>query len=145
MFAVQRSTFPDSRHLELPWLSVRNPWSQAFLWARANTPPDALFALDAKYVNEDGEDAQTFRATALRSALPDFSKDGGEAAITPALAQQWQPAAAAQINLSTESDVIRDPRLLYFGVTWLVLHSTAPTAHTCPYDNGSIKICRLTP
>jgi hypothetical protein len=145
MFAVQRNTFPNSRHLELPWLAARNPWSQAFLWARTNTPRDALFALDAKYVNEDGEDAQTFRATALRSALPDFSKDGGEAAITPALAEQWQQGADAQINLSKESDTIRDTRLLPLGVTWMVLHSTAPTTHPCPYNNGSIKVCRLTP
>jgi hypothetical protein len=145
MFAVQRNTFPNSHPIELPNLAPRNPWSQAFLWARANTPPNALFALDAKYVNEAGEDAQTFRATALRSALPDFSKDGGEAAITPSLAEQWQSAAAAQINLSTESDALRNARLLPFGVTWMVLHSTAPTAHPCPYDNGVIKVCHLIP
>ena len=145
MFEVQRNTFPNSQHIELSNQAPRNPWSQAFLWARDNSPPDALFALDAKYVNEDGEDAQTFRATALRSALPDFSKDGGEAAITPALATQWQPAAAAQINLSTESDALRDARLIPFGVTWLVLHSTAHTAHPCPYNNGTIKVCQLAP
>ena len=143
MFTVQRNTFPASNHLELPWLTPRNPWSRAFLWARDNTPNDALFALDAKYVNEDGEDAQTFRATALRSALPDFSKDGGEAAITPALAEQWQQGATAQINLSTESDNLRDARLLPLGVTWMVLHSTASTTHPCPYNNGTIKVCRL--
>jgi hypothetical protein len=145
MFYVQRQTFPASEHLELPWRAQQNPnpWVRAFLWARDNTPPDALFALDAKYVNEDGEDAQTFRATALRSAVPDFSKDGGEAAITPSLATQWQQGANAQINLSTETDTIRDPRLRPLGVTWMVLHSTAPTAHPCLYDNGSIKVCRL--
>jgi hypothetical protein len=147
MFYVQRQTFPASEHLELPWRAAQNPnpWVRAFLWARTNTPTDALFALDAKYVNEDGEDAQTFRATALRSALPDFSKDGGEAAITPALAEQWQQAAAAQVNLSTESDSLRDARLRPFGVTWAILHAAAPTAHPCPYNNGSIKVCRLAP
>jgi hypothetical protein len=151
MFYVQRQTFPASEHLELPWLAQQNPnpWVRAFLWARVNTPPDALFALDAKYVNEDGEDAQTFRATALRSALPDFSKDGGEAAITPALAAQWQRAADAQINLSTPTsvppDAARDARLHPLGVTWIVLHSTAPTAHPCPYNNGSIKVCNIAP
>ena len=145
MFAVQRNTFPASGHLELPWLTPRNPWSQAFLWVRANTPPGALFALDAKYVNEDGEDAQTFRATALRSALPDFSKDGGEAAITPTLAAQWQQGANAQINLSIESDTLRDTRLIPLSVTWMVLHSTAPTDHPCPYNNGTVKVCRIGP
>jgi MFS family permease len=147
MFYVQRQTFPASEHLELPWLAQRNPnpWVRAFLWARDNTPPDALFALDTKYVNEDGEDAQTFRPIALRSALPDFSKDGGEAAITPALATQWQQGAAAQRDLSTETDTVRDARLLPLGVTWMVLHAAAPTIHDCPYNNGSIKVCSLLP
>jgi len=147
MFYVQRQTFPASEHLELPWLAQHNPnpWVQAFLWCRDNTPPDALFALDTKYVNEDGEDAQTFRPIALRSAVPDFSKDGGEAAITPALAAQWQQGADAQVNLSTETDAPRDARLLPFGVTWMVLHAAAPTAHPCPYNNGIIKVCSLAP
>jgi hypothetical protein len=155
MFYVQRQTFPASDHLELPSLAAnnpnsnanppRNPWVRAFLWARDNTPPNALFALDAKYVNEDGEDAQTFRAIALRSALPDFSKDGGEAAITPTLATLWQPAAIAQTHLYTLSDATRDARILPFGATWIVLHSNVPTHHPCPYDNGSIKVCTLLP
>jgi hypothetical protein len=118
---------------------------QAFLWCRDNTPPDALFALDTKYVNEDGEDAQTFRPIALRSAVPDFSKDGGEAAITPSLAAQWQQGADAQIHLSTETDAVRDARLLPLGVTWMVLHAAARTAHQCPYNNGIIKVCSLSP
>jgi hypothetical protein len=147
MFYVQRQTFPASEHLEFPWLAQHNPnpWVQAFLWCRDNTPPDALFALDAKYVNEDGEDAQTFRPIALRSAVPDFSKDGGEAAITPSLAAQWEQGADAQIQLSTETDAVRDARLLPLGVTWMVLHAAAPTAHRCPYNNGIIKVCSLTP
>ena len=146
MFYVQRQTFPASNHLEFPWRAQHtpNPWVQAFLWARDNTPPDALFALDTKYVNEDGEDAQTFRPIALRSALPDFSKDGGEAAITPSLASQWQQGAEAQTNLSTETDAVRDARLLPLGATWMVLHAAAPTAHPCPYNNGVIKVCSLT-
>jgi hypothetical protein len=145
-FFVQRTSYPASPHVELPGRQARNgnPWVQAFLWARAHTPPDALFALDAKYVNEDGEDAQTFRAWALRSALPDFSKDGGEAAITPSLAPAWQTAATAQRGLSNEDDRIRDVRILPLGATWMVVHSTAQTRHPCPYDNGVIKVCQLT-
>jgi hypothetical protein len=145
MFAVQRNTFHLSPHIELPNGTNQNPWVQAFLWGRNNTPPEALFALDAKYVNEDGEDAQTFRAWSLRSALPDYSKDGGEASITPALAPAWQQASDAQKNLSTETDAERDTRLLPFHVTWMVLHSSAFTHHLCPYDNSTVKLCRLTP
>jgi hypothetical protein len=146
-FFVQRATYPASPHIELPGRQARNsnPWVRAFLWARAHTPPDALFALDAKYVNEDGEDAQTFRAWALRSALPDFSKDGGEAAIAPSLAAAWYTAATAQRGLSSEDDRIRDVRILPLGATWMIVHATAQTRHPCPYDNGVIKVCKLTP
>jgi hypothetical protein len=147
MFFVQRKTFPASPHIEFPGRESHNhnPWVQAFLWARDNTPPDALFALDARYVNEDGEDAQTFRAWSLRSALPDFSKDGGEASITPSLADAWQQSALAQKALSTEPDDLRDADLKPLGATWMVLHSSAPTALPCPYDNGTVKVCRLNP
>jgi hypothetical protein len=147
MFFVQRATFPASPHIEFPGRESRNqnPWVQAFLWARANTPPDALFALDAKYVNQDGEDAQTFRAWSLRSALPDFSKDGGEASITPSLADDWQRTASAEKDLSTKSDNVRNLRLRPLNATWMVLHSNAQTAKACPYDNGTIKVCRLEP
>ena len=147
MAFVQRQTYTSSPEVELPWRAAHNPnpWVQAFLWAKSNTPQDALFALDAKYVNTDGEDAQTFRATSLRSALPDYSKDGGEASITPALAPVWQPAAAAQKDLSQQPDAQRDAHLQPFAVTWMVLHSTALTVHPCPYDNGTVKVCRLIP
>jgi hypothetical protein len=145
MCFVQRQTFRLSPHVELPWRAERtySPWAQAFLWARANTPRNALFALDAKYVNMDGEDAQTFRATSLRSALPDYSKDGGEAAITPALAETWQAASEAQQHLSMLDEATRAARLKPFHVTWTVLRSEASTALSCPYDNGTVKVCRL--
>jgi hypothetical protein len=147
MAYVQRQTYTTSPKIEFPNhdASNPNPWVQAFLWSKANTPSNALFALDAKYVNTDGEDAQTFRATSLRSSLPDYSKDGGEASITPSLANQWQQAATAQKDLSLQPDAIRDANLRPFAVTWMVLHSTASTTHPCPYNNGTVKVCRLTP
>jgi hypothetical protein len=146
-YLTQRATFPASPHIEFPSHEPHhpNPWVQAYLWSRAHTPQDAVFALDAKYINQPGEDAQTFRAWAQRSVLPDFSKDGGEAAITPALAPQWLTAATAQRGLSTEDDNLRDPRILPLGATWMIVHSSAPTHHPCPYDNATVKVCRLTP
>ncbi|QMV19529.1 hypothetical protein GOB94_13170 [Granulicella sp. 5B5] len=157
LFTAQRATFPASRHIELPSASPINPWSQAFLWVRANTPTQALFALDPDYITTPGEDAQTFRATALRSALPDFSKDGGEASITPSLAPLWQHQLTAQFAiqsgtaltthamLSAQTDAERDARLRPLGVTWLILHADARTAHPCPYQNRDVKVCRLAP
>jgi hypothetical protein len=143
MFFIQRNTFPASTHLELPGRINPNPWVRAFLWARDNTPPNAVFALDARYINQRGEDAQTFRAIALRSALPDFSKDGGEAAITPALAADWHRAATAQADLSSTSDAERDLRVLPLGATWMVVHTNTTTSHRCPYRNDTVKVCQL--
>ena len=142
-FGTARATFPNSNHLELPWTAPRNPWSQAFLWIRANTPRDALFALDADYINASGEDAQCFRAIAERSALPDYSKDGGEASIAPELTATWTQGEAAQQHLSDLSDSARTAALAPLNVSWLVLKSTAATSFDCPYQNAAVKVCRL--
>jgi hypothetical protein len=147
LFAAQRSTFPASGHFELPWQTAPspNPWVRAFLWIRSNTPPTAVFALEARYVNLHGEDAQIFRVIAQRSALPDFSKDGGEASQMPQLAPGWQQAAAAQQQLSAQTDAVRESRLLPLGATWMVLLAGARTAQPCPYSNEAVMVCRLAP
>jgi hypothetical protein len=143
--STARSAFPNSNHLELPGLAPRNPWAQAFLWARDNTPKDALFALDADYINAPGEDAQCFRAIARRSALADYSKDGGEASIAPILTADWVRDQAAQQALSAPSttDAQRLSALRPLGVTWLLLESAAATRLQCPYANSAVKLCRL--
>ena len=89
MLYAERYTFPNSAHFEAPGREPINNWERAFEWIRLSTPVDALFALDAHYVTQPGEDAQTFRAVAERSAIADYSKDGGEASITPALTTLW--------------------------------------------------------
>src|SRR6185503_18678817 len=89
MFLVQLQTYPHSAHLELPRTNSGNDWEQGFLWIRAHTPKNALFAIDSNYISAPGEDSQNFRAIAERSLLPDYSKDGGVAAIAPELAAEW--------------------------------------------------------
>ena len=143
MCFAARATYPASDHVELPWTAPANPWVQAFLWARNHTPKDALFALDADYISHPAEDAQCFRALAERSTLPDYSKDGGEASITPTLAGPWLAGLTAQTNLSTESDAARHAALDPLGVTWLILEASAPTGVDCPYTNPAAKVCRL--
>jgi hypothetical protein len=144
-FTAGRTAFPNSNHLELPGTAPRNPWAQAFLWARDHTPKDALFALDADYINAPGEDAQCFRAIAQRSALPDYSKDGGEASIAPGLTADWVRGQAAQQSLSAPSttDERRVAALQPLGVTWLVLQEGATTRLNCPYANSAVKLCHL--
>ena len=143
-FAATQSISASS-HLELPWRTTTNPWVQSFEWARANTPTDALFALDADYITTHGEDAQTFRATAQRSMLPDFSKDGGEAAIRPTLAADWFAGMTAQQHLSLLTPEERKQHLAPLGVTWLILHTDAKTNGVCPYANAVVKVCPLSP
>ena len=139
-------TFSHSRHLELPLKALGqspNRWVEAFSWVRQNTPQDALFALDANYISAADEDAQSFRAIAERSALPDYSKDGGETAVNPQLSKAWAVGVDAQQSLSSRDDPERDERLRSLGVTWLVLHSDAVTDAACAYNNGTVKVCRL--
>jgi hypothetical protein len=143
MFGAARSAFPSSNHLELPGRTARNAWVQAFVWIRENTAKGALFALDADYINARGEDAQCFRAIAERSALPDYSKDGGEASIAPELTEAWMKGQAAQAGLSGMTDTERLRVLQPLGVSWVVLDSRAETKLDCPYANGSAKVCRL--
>ena len=145
MFTAGRTAFPNSNHLELPGIAPHNHWTQAFLWIRDNTPKDALFALDADYINAPGEDAQCFRAIAQRSALPDYSKDGGEASIAPELTAEWVRGQAAQQSLSapSTSDERRVAALQPLGVTWLVLQASATTSLACPFANSAVKLCRL--
>lgn len=140
---VARMNYGASPQIEVPWRANTNPWAQAFLWARDHTDANSLFALDAKYVNRDGEDAQTFRAIAERDALPDYSKDGGEAAIEPALADTWWKAATAQQNLDAQNDAARDYRLAPYAVDYVILNTSTPTTHPCPYSNVVVKVCSL--
>jgi hypothetical protein len=145
MFCAGRAAFPDSNHLEFPGIAAQNQWVKAFVWIRENTPADALFALDADYINAPGEDAQCFRAIAQRSALADYSKDGGEASIAPELTGEWARSQMAQQHLSapSTSDDERLSALRSFGVTWVVLEAAAVTRFECPYRNSSVKVCKL--
>ncbi|MDE1177404.1 MAG: hypothetical protein PW789_12500 [Edaphobacter sp.] len=145
MFVVERKTFPASDRIEIAEdrEGPENSWVQAFEWIRTNTPKDAVFALDADYITQSGEDAQGFRAIAERSALPDYSKDGGEAAITPTLSEEWKSGEEAQARLSERTDSERVTMLASKGVGWVVLAHGAQTGFACAYSNAMVKVCRL--
>jgi len=139
----QNQAYPASAHLELPGATNGNGWNQAFLWIRANTPLDAIVALDANYIHARGEDARGFRAVAERGSLADASKDGGAAAVFPQLAERWMTEHAAQAGLNAIDDAERLRRLAPFHVSWIVLDRQATTAMSCPFQNDLVKVCRL--
>jgi hypothetical protein len=143
MFATQRMTYPCSAHIEWPRTQPKNLWEQAFLWIRWNTPKDAFFATNPHYIQADGEDAQCFRAIAERNALPDYSKDGGEASITLSLTEQWMQGQVAQTGLDEESDTVREKKLKTLDVKWAVLRANSVTGWSCPYSNQLVKVCQL--
>ena len=143
MFYAQSRVFPHSNHIEWPWCAPRNGWERTFLWARQNTPPDARFALDAGYITYPGEDAQYFGAISERSALPDYSKDGGLAALAPQFADDWVAAQAAQTGLNEETDAQRRSALRPLRVTWIILPASAQTNLACPFGDAAAKVCRL--
>jgi hypothetical protein len=150
MVTAERKTFPASKHLELPKAlgavvatDSPNEFEQAFRWISRNTPKDAVFALDAQYISEPGEDAQGFRAIAERNALPDFSKDGGVVTNKPELAVTWLQGEMAQVQLNVEPDSERVAKLRPLGVTWVVLNRSAATEFVCDYANKAVRVCRL--
>jgi len=150
MVVAERRTFPASKHLELPGAlsgddsaDPGNPYQRAFAWIGRNTPRDAFFAMDAQYITKLGEDAQSFRAIAERSVLPDFSKDGGVVTNKPELAAEWLQGQVAQDGLGTEPDARRITVLRPLGVDWVVLEREVATGFACAYVNEAVKVCRL--
>lgn len=143
MFLAQRALFPDSRHVEWPGATPKNPWAQAFVWIRQNTPVDAIFALDPLHMQIAGEDGQGFRAIAERSMLADAIKDSGAVSMFPPLAEEWFQQVQAQRGWKTFQ--LKDFHRLRaeYGVSWVVLQQPGATGLDCPFQNSAVLVCRL--
>jgi len=143
LFAAQLAAYPDLAHIEWPGMQPRNPWAQAYVWIRKNTPADAVFAANPNLVFMSGVDTQGFRATTERSLLADDKDQGVAAVVDPSIAGAWAAQRDAQLGLDTMSDGERVARLRPFGARWLLLPSNAVTDFPCPYENAAAKVCRL--
>jgi hypothetical protein len=143
MFYAQRALFPASAHIEWPGSKTRNPWLQAFEWARDNTPADSIFALDANYMRIPGEDHDGFRAVAQRSMLADRVTDAGAVSMFPPMAEEWLEQVQAQSGWPEFR--IQDFRGLRtrYGVNWVVLQQPGVPDLQCPYQNQVVKVCRI--
>lgn len=145
MSFAQFQLFPGDRHVEWPGAAPKNPWVQAFAWVRANTPENAIFALDPNYMALPRENYQGFRAIAERSRLADGIKDWSAVALYPELPLAddclVQTQAANGWKSFGASDFSRLEKT--YGVTWVVLQQPNPAVHNCPYRNSAVEVCRL--
>lgn len=143
MFYVQHELFPATPHIELPGARSPNPWVQAFLWIRQNTPVDAYFALDPDHMNAAGEDQHGFRALAERSMLADNVKDSGAVSMFPQLAGTWTEQVKAQSGWKNFGKPDFQRLKQAYGVGWVVLEKAASAGLTCPYENARLAVCRV--
>jgi hypothetical protein len=142
MFAAQRALFPASAHIEWPGSTPKNPWAQAFVWVRENTPVDAVFALDPGFMQLRGEDTIGFRCLAQRSRLADLSKDSGAVSMFPPLAEEWWTQVQAQTPWSSfrAEDFSRLENI--YGVSWVVVQQPGIAGLDCVYQNSAVQVCR---
>ena len=143
MFLVQWKCIDEGTHLELPTTAITNPWLQAFAWVKENTPTDAYFALDPRYLAVPGEGFHSFRALAERSQLADGIKDTAVAMEVPSLAPVWQEQQAALAGWSHFQRADFERLKAQFGVNWVLVSNPATDGLDCQWHNASIAVCRI--
>ncbi|HEV8384878.1 MAG TPA: hypothetical protein VGQ11_08405, partial [Candidatus Acidoferrales bacterium] len=143
MLYSQIQLHPASAHIDWPGRASQNKWVQSFDWVRLNTPRDARFALDPRYMERPGEGFHSFGALAERAQMFDFSKDRGVVATWPALAPAWRQQMD---DLQNWKNFRREDFLRLRGkyrVTWVVVERPAPAGLPCPYANEAVSVCKI--
>jgi hypothetical protein len=143
MFVAQRQLFAASAHIELPYAASANPWLQAFCWIRHNTPQDAYFALDPRYMATPGEDYHSFRALAERSQLADGIKDTSVVTKAPELGPAWKRQLEAQQGWSSFQLADFERLKAGFGVDWVLVAYPPPAGLACRWHNQILSVCRI--
>jgi hypothetical protein len=147
MFWVQRQLYSSSPHIELPGVTRKNHWLEAFDWIRQNTPRDAMFALDPYYIESHGLDYHGFRVFAERSMLADRIKDRCVTSPAPAIAGIWFEHVKAREGWKDFRS--EDFRRLKkdFGVNWVVVENRGGANPAdglgCPHRNDVVSVCKI--
>jgi hypothetical protein len=143
MLLAQRELFPGSEHIELPNRTPANPWLQAFDWIKHNTPEDAYFAIDPKYMAAPGEDYHSFRALAERSQLADAIKDTSVVTKVPELGPAWKQQLDAQVGWAHFQLADFERLKEEFGVNWVVVSYPQPAGLVCRWHNAVVSVCQI--
>jgi hypothetical protein len=147
MFFAQRELFPQSAHIEWPGAAPKNPWARAFVWVRQNTPINAVFAMDPRFMQLQGEDEIGFRCLAERSRLADDTKDSGVVSMFPPLADEWWSQEQAQTPWASLGLQDFERLKQKYGVSWIVTTQQVAGIQ-CPYESDAgaanvVRVCRL--
>ena len=143
MFYAQRELFASSQHLELPSREPSNRWLQAFAWIRHNTPENAYFALDPRYMAAPDEDYHSFRALAERSVMADAIKDTAVVTQVPSLAPVWKEQEVATADWEHFQIADFERLKATYGVNWVLVTYPPPNGLACRWHNGSISVCQI--
>lgn len=144
MFIVSRQTYANSPQIEFPSTTSSNPWVNALLWVRLNTPSNAVFAVDSRYFKDALSDVHGFRAVSERSELADYHKDGGVVSLFPGLAGEWKQMSNATYGLNQFSITqFKSLKEEYPVVSWTVIHGSAPFGMDCPYQQRGYSVCHM--
>jgi hypothetical protein len=143
MFLVQRHLFASTPHIELPGTNTGNPWLEAFIWIRLNTPPDAWFAAGPEYLTAPAEDMHSFRALAERSILADDIKDRSVLSKAPGLVPEWRRQVDAQSGWDRFQLADFERLKAEFGAEWLLLNRDPPPGLQCPWRDQRVFVCRI--
>jgi hypothetical protein len=143
MLVAQRRLFPASEHIELPGMKSANPWLQAFDWIKHDTPEDAYFALDPRYMAAPGEDYHSFRALAERSQLSDGIKDTSVVTKVPELGPDWDQQVKAQAGWERFQGADFERLRAQFGVDWVLVSYPQPQGLDCRWHNDELSVCQV--
>jgi hypothetical protein len=143
MMLIQRNAYARSPHIEFPWQQGKNEWVQALYWIRDNTPKDAVFAVDPRYIILPAVDQHGFRAIAERSVLSDYYKDSGAVSLFPTLADEWAQEQKAQAGFPNFHIADFQRLAQQYPVTWVVVQTPPLPGLDCPYHNSSVSVCRI--
>ena len=145
MFFASRQLFPGTPQIEWPGITSNNDWMKTFAWIRANTPTDAIFALNPEYLRRPGENHQGFRGLAERSMIADAVRDSGVVVYFPTseIAEHWQEQVSAQQGWATFQLADFERLRSKYGVSWVVLDQNGDPGLDCPYANATLRVCRV--
>lgn len=146
MFYGQRQLYPATPHIEWPGVVPHNDWLRAFAWIRQNTPQNAIFALDPNHMWLPGEDEHGFRALTERTMLADANKDCIAVAMfpdIPGFAERCVEQVQAAKNWEHFSVADFQRLQATYGVTWVVVQQPGVAGIICPYENRTLRVCRL--